>query len=379
LLLHRRARRARRARRGLHVAALGLALASLATTLPAQPAQAADPVAEAQSIVRAMNAKVERVTAQLVAGEERYAKGSKELTAVRRKAAAARRSAAAAEAVAGASRTQLREFAAAAYRNPVPSTLLQTLGASGQDGFRDAVLAAADLEQVRGSQEDVLAGLLGDQVRAQTSVQAAASLEADAAKREKSLKVQLDALRDLAVKTDQELQAANAKLTRLVDARKAAAARASAQRASRSRGGIALSCSGKPIGGYSNGNIPPEALCPLSYAAGESLRSDAAKAFNAMTEAAKASRGAPLCVSDSYRSYSEQVAVYRQKPGLAATPGTSNHGWGVAVDFCGGVERFGSAAHEWMRANAGRFGWIHPSWARQGGSKPEPWHWEYVG
>ncbi|MDP3710994.1 MAG: M15 family metallopeptidase [Mycobacteriales bacterium] len=372
MLLHSRVRRARR---GLHVAALGLALASLATTLPAQPAQAADPVAEAQSIVRAMNAKVERVTAQLVAGEERYAKGSRELTAVRRKAAAARRSAAAAEQVAGASRTRLREFAAAAYRNPVPSTLLQTLGASGQDGFRDSVLAAADLEQVRGSQEDVLAGLLGDQIRAQTSVQAAAGLEADAAKREQILKAQLDALRDLAVKTDQELQAANAKLTRLVDARKAAAAR----RASRSRGGIIASCSGKPIGGYSNGNIPPEALCPLKYAPGESLRSDAAKAFNAMTEASKASRGTPLCVSDSYRSYSDQVAVYREKPGLAATPGTSNHGWGVAVDFCGGVERFGSEAHEWMRANAGRFGWIHPSWARQGGSKPEPWHWEYVG
>lgn len=373
MLLHRRARR------GLHVAALGLAIASLTTTLPASPAQAADPVAQAQAIVREMNAKVERVTAQLVAGEERHAKGSKELAAVRRKAAAARRSAAAAERVADASLTQLRDFAAAAYRNPVPSTLLQTLGASGQDGFRDAVLAAADLEQVRGSQEDVLRGLLGDQVRAQTAVQAVSTLEADAAKREKALKGQLDALRDLAVRTDRELQAANSKLTRLVSARKAAAERAAALRASRSRGGPAVSCSGKPVGGYSNGNIPPEALCPLSYAPGESLRSDAAAAFNKMTEASKASRGTPLCVSDSYRSYSQQVAVYRAKPGLAATPGTSNHGWGVAVDFCGGVERFGSEAHEWMRANAGRFGWTHPSWARQGGSKPEAWHWEYVG
>jgi LAS superfamily LD-carboxypeptidase LdcB len=354
--------------------ALGLAAAMLTTV----PASAADPVAEAQALVKQMNAKVERATAQLVAGEERYAKGTKELAAVKRKAAAARRQAASATARTDASRGELRAFVAATYRNPLPSTMLQTISARGGDAFRDAMLAAADLEQARGSQQDALRALLRDQVAAQTLVRSAETLEADAKKRERALRAQLDELRDIAVRTDRELQAANAKLTKLVAARKAAAARA-AMRASRSRGGDLATCSGKPIGGYSNGNIPPEALCPLKYAPGESLRSDAAKAFNLMTEAAKQERGTPLCVSDSYRSYSDQVAVYRAKPGLAATPGTSNHGWGVAVDFCGGVERFGSAAHEWMRANAGRFGWFHPSWARQGGSKPEAWHWEYGG
>ncbi len=368
----------RRGRRALRACAAGLTLAALATLVPA--ASAKDPVAEARAIVRQMNAQVERVTAQLEAGQARYQQGSRELTDVRRKASAARRAAADAKARTDASRGELRQFVAAAYRNPLPSTLLQTISAKGGDSFRDAVLASADLEQVRGTQQDALRGLMTDAVQAQTLVQAASSLEQDAAKREKALKRELDGLRDLAVRTDTELQAANAKLTRLVSARNAAAARAAAQRASRSRGsGNFASCSGKPMGGYSNGNIPAEALCPLKYAPGESLRSDAAKAFNAMTEAAKSSRGGPLCVSDSYRSYSDQVSVYRQKPGLAATPGTSNHGWGVAVDFCGGVERFGSAAHEWMRANAGRFGWIHPSWARQGGSRPEAWHWEYAG
>jgi LAS superfamily LD-carboxypeptidase LdcB len=32
-----------------------------------------------------------------------------------------------------------------------------------------------------------------------------------------------------------------------------------------------------------------------------------------------------------------------------------------------------------MKENAGQFGWVHPAWAQQGGSKPEPWHWEFVG
>ena len=105
---------------------------------------------------------------------------------------------------------------------------------------------------------------------------------------------------------------------------------------------------------------------------------DAAAAFNAMNALHKAERGTPICVTDSYRDYGGQVAVYAAKPNLAAVPGTSNHGWGLALDLCGGVERFGSEAHLWMRINAGRFGWFHPAWAQQSGSKPEAWHWEYA-
>jgi LAS superfamily LD-carboxypeptidase LdcB len=98
-----------------------------------------------------------------------------------------------------------------------------------------------------------------------------------------------------------------------------------------------------------------------------------------MSQAHAASVGGPLCVTSAYRTYSEQAAVYRSKPGLAAVPGKSEHGWGKAVDLCGGVEDSGSSAHRWMQANAGRFGWFHPDWAEPGGSRPEPWHWEYGG
>jgi LAS superfamily LD-carboxypeptidase LdcB len=47
------------------------------------------------------------------------------------------------------------------------------------------------------------------------------------------------------------------------------------------------------------------------------------------------------------------------------------------VDLCGGIDNFGSPQYTWMAENAGDFGFENPSWARQGGSKPEPWHWEY--
>ena len=87
----------------------------------------------------------------------------------------------------------------------------------------------------------------------------------------------------------------------------------------------------------------------------------------------------PLCVTDSYRSYAGQVSVYRRKPALAAVPGTSKHGLGIAVDLGCGAERFGSDTYRWLKANAGRFGWYHPSWAEPGGATPEPWHWEFGG
>ena len=66
------------------------------------------------------------------------------------------------------------------------------------------------------------------------------------------------------------------------------------------------------------------------------------------------------------------------KPGLAATPGSSNHGWGLAIDLCG-AETNSSAAMGWLAENGPAYGWANPDWARRGGSGAyEPWHWEYV-
>lgn len=132
-------------------------------------------------------------------------------------------------------------------------------------------------------------------------------------------------------------------------------------------------------GTYANGRLPRTALCPLRGDEHEALRPRAAAAFNALSTAYAQETGRSLCVTDSYRSYAEQVAVKASRGRWAARPGTSDHGLGRAVDLCGGVERFGTAAHEWMRQNAPRYGWVHPSWAGAGGSLPEPWHWEFVG
>lgn len=129
---------------------------------------------------------------------------------------------------------------------------------------------------------------------------------------------------------------------------------------------------------YDNGEIPASALCTGTPDGLGLLRCDAAVAFRLMSVAYEAEMGSPLCVTDTYRSRTGQEELYRTKPGLAAVPGTSNHGWGVAVDLCGGVERFGTPEHEWLLARGEAFGWHHPDWAAEGGNRPEPWHFEYA-
>ncbi|MGO2027065.1 MAG: peptidoglycan DD-metalloendopeptidase family protein [Brevibacterium aurantiacum] len=130
-------------------------------------------------------------------------------------------------------------------------------------------------------------------------------------------------------------------------------------------------------GGHRNGRIPAAAMCTLDSAPGQMLRCDAQKAFDRMSHAYEARFSTPISVTDAYRDYDTQVILKKRKGRMAATPGTSNHGWALAVDLGGGINSFGSAQHQWMRANAPKFGWIHPGWARQSGSLPEPWHWEF--
>ncbi len=139
------------------------------------------------------------------------------------------------------------------------------------------------------------------------------------------------------------------------------------------------SCTGGDMQLYPNGQIPLAALCPLWAAPGHDLRADAAYAFDQLSTAYAQQFGRPICVTDSYRSYDEQVRLKAEKPSLAATPGTSNHGWGTAVDLCGGVESFDAPEHAWLLINAPAYGWFHPSWAEPQGSRPEPWHWEFGG
>jgi hypothetical protein len=194
-------------------------------------------------------------------------------------------------------------------------------------------------------------------------------------------RARVGALRSLQVA---EVEKAGPVASLLVGAR-TPAAKAAAQRLrdALTAASVDLTAIGKPCTNdttiYPNGMIPASGLCPVWGAPGESLSPAAAASFTAMSKAYAAQTGIPLCITDSYRSLPDQFSIKAKRGRFAATPGTSRHGLGRAVDLCGGVQSFGSPAHQWMRQNAPLYNWFHPSWAAASGSLPEPWHWEFAG
>lgn len=131
-----------------------------------------------------------------------------------------------------------------------------------------------------------------------------------------------------------------------------------------------------------NGRLPDSLLTglPWAEAAGFRLRIDAAASAGRLAAAFYTRFAAPLLLTDAYRTFVSQVELKARKGVWAATPGTSNHGLGIAIDFASGINVDGSVQHRWMVANAALYGWVNPSWATNWNpldGQHEPWHWEY--
>lgn len=124
----------------------------------------------------------------------------------------------------------------------------------------------------------------------------------------------------------------------------------------------------------SNGNLPASDLAAI--AGGGSLRKDAAAAWNAMAAEARSRYGVNIAVTgpdSAYRSYARQVywrAVWcaRGQCGNAAVPGTSNHGWGIAVDVPSYVQAI-------INTIGPRYGWNKAC----SDAPWEPWHYKWCG
>ncbi|WP_156374219.1 M15 family metallopeptidase [Cellulomonas sp. Leaf334] len=134
-------------------------------------------------------------------------------------------------------------------------------------------------------------------------------------------------------------------------------------------------CDGSMRPAGQNGLLKTSDLCNL-WDNHTQLRADAAVSLAEFNQAFAARFGGDLCISGGYRTLAAQRTVKAQKGGLAAVPGKSNHGWGLAVDLC--QDQTSGAKWRWITENAPTFGWENPAWAQPGGSGPyERWHWEY--
>lgn len=119
---------------------------------------------------------------------------------------------------------------------------------------------------------------------------------------------------------------------------------------------------------FGNGAVPAAALAPVGDTE-HRLWAPAANGLSALMDDA-AAEGIDIGITDSYRPLAVQERLAREKGlysqgGLAAVPGTSNHGWGVATDL-----DLDGPALEWMRENGWRYGFVEDV-------PREPWHWTY--
>jgi len=273
------------------------------------------------------------------------------------------------------------------------ASILEALTAPSPDQSTDTMATVQYLVSSRARLFSRLKSLRSDQATTSARAVSASTRATSAAKRAIQAKSALDTLIVQQLSALAGFQAAQAQqrgrasgvrdtLLRSKDARAEAADKELGTALKGSDLGLQLdksSSCGKGQANYPNGRLPASALCPLYAAPGESLTPAAADAFNTMSNAYQLQHGSALCVTDGYRSYAEQVAVKLARPTLAAGPGRSQHGLGLAVDLCGGVQSFASPAHLWMRHNAPLYGWFHPAWAEPSGALPEPWHWQFAG
>jgi D-alanyl-D-alanine carboxypeptidase len=119
---------------------------------------------------------------------------------------------------------------------------------------------------------------------------------------------------------------------------------------------------------YGNGKIPRSALEQVGNTHHRLWAPAATSLTQMMSDASK--DGVKIGITDSYRPYDEQVDLAQRKGlysqgGLAAKPGTSEHGWGMAADL-----DLDGKAQSWMRQNAAKYGFVN-------NVSRESWHWAY--
>lgn len=305
--------------------------------------------------VRALRTQADKAKAELSKATQAWEQRKSRLDASQNKLKTTLAALGAADAQLNKIRLPLAQIAANAYKDPGIIGMPALLGGDNPD---QALAAATDLTMLTNDQKSLVdkAGRLQNQ-REQLAA-SAQELQSDDAVEQAKLQQQMNAIKARSATLTAQLTAALKKL----------------DPATRLR----LTCTRNLVPEarkYPNGLIPTQYLCPLPEP-GRMLRADAALAFYNLNAAYKAHFGTQICLTDSYRPLSEQQQIYSQRPGMAAVPGHSNHGWGTAIDMCGGVQSEGSAEFTWMQANSRKYDFFHPSWAYS--SPFEPWHWEYT-
>lgn len=128
---------------------------------------------------------------------------------------------------------------------------------------------------------------------------------------------------------------------------------------------------GRQLGVDQNGVFTTANTAPIP---GGRLWREAALAYNdmrarALAEGIPGGEFMPTGPRSSARTIQAQRELFAAQPPTAAQPGTSNHGWGIAIDLAG------FRAQEWVKRHGTRYGFSWDEGSRVG----ENWHFRYLG
>ncbi|MBM6620006.1 SH3 domain-containing protein [Micrococcaceae bacterium RIT802] len=130
-----------------------------------------------------------------------------------------------------------------------------------------------------------------------------------------------------------------------------------------------------------NGKLASSNLVAVSWDPGQNLVAGPALGdLTKLNKAFKKKFRRNLEIDLTYRTRGTQDYLYRELgPMIAAKPGTSNHGWGLAIDFPETRDYgFGGKYYTWLKAHSKSYGWVHHKVYEKGSPYAEAWHFEYM-
>ncbi|GAA1498366.1 hypothetical protein GCM10009628_33700 [Paeniglutamicibacter kerguelensis] len=131
-----------------------------------------------------------------------------------------------------------------------------------------------------------------------------------------------------------------------------------------------------------NGKIDQGAMSTVPWDKEKTLiAAPAVASLTKLNTAFKKKFGKNLSIDLSYRTRATQDYYWKELgPYIAARPGTSNHGWGTAIDFPETYDySFRGKYYKWLKQNSSKYGWIHRKILEEGSPYAEAWHFEYYG
>lgn len=131
-----------------------------------------------------------------------------------------------------------------------------------------------------------------------------------------------------------------------------------------------------------NGKVPASLLVAIPWDREKTLIAAPALAdLTRLNTAFKKKFGTPLSIDLAYRTRATQDYYFTELgPLIAAKPGTSNHGWGTAIDVPETYDySFRGKYYKWLKLNSKKYNWVHRAYLEEGSKYAEAWHFEYVG